>query len=959
MNRYRLKNIDIEGFRIYSERKSISFYNNLTVIYGRNGRGKTTLQDAISWLFNNDLVRYSMYNREWSRVKKTHTRSLIHPEKSTSITGCFQNVSTSKIEQITRNESNFKCPESLAVWFKNNQRDDLLWANSLSQSKLQELAVAKGRERLENLAPLLDLTKVNKQVKDIEEQIKDKKYILKDKKIIIGKLNNKNYSEMLSKVRESGNLLNRTVSTIILIEDSLPRETNEVYEEIKEWRKWLEKTLKNIFDKQSVIQRKITNIRERYFDVEPLINGDKIETVEELESKLKIISIEQKEKEEKIKKLEYKRDLLKRDNIEINNLFSNLKKLRNSKEQYLYKKNQLKGTLLESEERSKELEVIQNEVNLKSQKFKKLMQKYKDLLKEKNLIEDKYKEFLSLQGHINNKVETIKIDKEWLKENSPESNNQLLESLERKLIEIGGSTEILAKQKIDLEDSFSVLTNYITSQYCPFCGVEHKSTEKLESAKSVKKEHWMRQLYNLGEEIEDVTNEIAEFRKFNFKKESKERSINYNRKDIKKSELKIDDIKKDLEEVIYVYKLNNNSTLNISESTFVDLLDKNQIKIEQVDNQKTSYNNELLKNEDLMRDIESEVQENKKIYNENNDHINNIEKRIESLEKNIYLILDKYEYTSLNELNEELVLDIISNQSLIVNQNLIRKNSEFKEMNFEKIERKLYVQYGKQDTTLEEATLEINYLFDHLDILDYNLQELQNKTVLEKELQILNNEIRDLKVERTKVREIQRIETNKEIGKMSRRISSIFEILSDVSPWKTIKPDAVVPDEKERTNLIFRPIPHNIKNGLQEYISKTNSNSTFAFSGGQLSLLGLSIFLSQVADEEKKAGYNNPFLDTLFLDDPIQMLDTLRDDALVSLLCDISRDRQVIISTSDIDFANKLILSSRPMWHNKSNSCGVIYFQQLQESGPVVSQLEPHDWVSSQRIYLPNIKQVK
>ncbi|SFB37650.1 hypothetical protein SAMN04488072_12119 [Lentibacillus halodurans] len=273
-----------------------------------------------------------------------------------------------------------------------------------------------------------------------------------------------------------------------------------------------------------------------------------------------------------------------------------------------------------------------------------------------------------------------------------------------------------------------------------------------------------------------------------------------------------------------------------------------------------------------------------------------------------------------------------------------------------KIKNELYNHYVRQQEILLNALASFNDVEEFLNAIEQSIELLDTKAELSQKIEKINANIEKLKEDKMNQRKIQADETNKEIGKMATRISTIFEILSDESPWKTIMSDAVVPSLRERTNLIFRPIPRKFENDLEHYIENTNSNSTFAFSGGQLSLLGLSIFLSQVANEQSISDKNKSNLDTIILDDPIQMLDSLRDDALVSLICDIAQEKQVIISTSDINFANKLILASRPLWEFDKESCGVLHFDRLEEEGPVVSEYLPEKWITDQRIYLPEIK---
>ena len=47
-----IKNLTIENFRSYYGENSIDFGSGLTLILGANGDGKTTLFEAVEWLFD-------------------------------------------------------------------------------------------------------------------------------------------------------------------------------------------------------------------------------------------------------------------------------------------------------------------------------------------------------------------------------------------------------------------------------------------------------------------------------------------------------------------------------------------------------------------------------------------------------------------------------------------------------------------------------------------------------------------------------------------------------------------------------------------------------------------------------------------------------------------------------------------------------------------------------------------
>jgi chromosome segregation protein len=64
MNNFYLEDVNIEGFKSFSEKTNMSFQPGIGVIIGNNGVGKSNILDAIAWaLGENDLERIRCYER--------------------------------------------------------------------------------------------------------------------------------------------------------------------------------------------------------------------------------------------------------------------------------------------------------------------------------------------------------------------------------------------------------------------------------------------------------------------------------------------------------------------------------------------------------------------------------------------------------------------------------------------------------------------------------------------------------------------------------------------------------------------------------------------------------------------------------------------------------------------------------------------------------------------------------
>ncbi len=65
MNNIYLEDVNIEGFKSFSEETNMSFQPGIGVIIGNNGVGKSNILDAIVWaLGENDLDRIRCYEKE-------------------------------------------------------------------------------------------------------------------------------------------------------------------------------------------------------------------------------------------------------------------------------------------------------------------------------------------------------------------------------------------------------------------------------------------------------------------------------------------------------------------------------------------------------------------------------------------------------------------------------------------------------------------------------------------------------------------------------------------------------------------------------------------------------------------------------------------------------------------------------------------------------------------------------
>ncbi len=237
-----------------------------------------------------------------------------------------------------------------------------------------------------------------------------------------------------------------------------------------------------------------------------------------------------------------------------------------------------------------------------------------------------------------------------------------------------------------------------------------------------------------------------------------------------------------------------------------------------------------------------------------------------------------------------------------------------------------YKSQYKSITATDEFTIEIitqnlsdnkNTIWDLKDV-DVKLRELQaNIRVIQQ-----NIELNKLKTELTEKQEllkvlektIEKLRTLKEelSNFLTEKINSVLnqEIINDI--YKKIDPH---PDFK---TIKLEPQFDGIKPKL--FIKAVNEENKdvidpiLYLSSAQVNILSLSIFLAKALQNK------DVMINTIFMDDPIQYLDSINVLSFIDLLRSITTDklidRQVVISTHDENFFNLLRKKFDPEYYN-------------------------------------------
>lgn len=298
-----------------------------------------------------------------------------------------------------------------------------------------------------------------------------------------------------------------------------------------------------------------------------------------------------------------------------------------------------------------------------------------------------------------------------------------------------------------------------------------------------------------------------------------------------------------------------------------------------------------------------------------------LDKMIDKVKEEIQKLKEKI--TLLQSQTDELVKNTKDKNKDTIQKSLGEKTVELKDLE-EKISQ--YESQYKSITGKDEITIEIvaQNLSDNKDTIQ-NLKDIDIKLrELQANIQVMqqNIELNQIKITHTQQQErLKTVQENTEkLGALkiqlsdflTEKINSVLnqEIINDI--YKKIDPH---PDFK---TIKLEPQFDGIKPKL--FIKAVNDENkdeidpVLYLSSAQVNILSLSIFLAKALQNK------DVMINTIFMDDPIQYLDSINVlsfiDLLRSITTDKQLDRQVVISTHDENFFNLLKKKFNPHYYN-------------------------------------------
>mgnify|MGYP000947389026 FL=1 len=733
-----IKKVQLENYRSHSN-TTVEFTKGVNLILGKNGRGKTSILEAISTV---------MFNTKDRTGKETGKSYIKFGEKSSKV----------DIDFIANDgrEYNLK-----TEFFKTKPKKQTLKDMTGSeydgdiQEKLEELCgIKKGfEETYENIV----IAKQNEFINIFKAKPKDREEIFN--KIFNTQIYKEMYDsflkEAVDKYKEKVKDLDKEITFLkenmedkeqitnfLKEEKDVEKNLQDNFKNINVVSKNLENEIKDYETTEIELNNLIKNIKDEENKIKKYLNILKENIIEAKQAKKSKIIVKENEKsyleyleiENRLKDLRENLDNLLEEqklNIQYQN---NIEKLELSNKNLKVDISNLEENISKNSEKKENLESEISNLKIKEENLDLKLKKYIDLLNELEKLEN-FKD-KKLEDKLKKTTEIDILKKELV------SKNDLfkiinIEELEKKLSdfqELEKELKLLEEQKIIFETEIKTLkksSKELSDKICPFLNekcqnLEDKEAEDYFSSKiSIKTED----LENLKKNIEEKTQILVEKVVFEDKKKQYfeleksikdlELSLKNEEINLKEIELDIKNLDMDIQKLIENQEFQNSQMLREKKKELeVELRNlnlnekrenlKNLLEILEIEKEK------ILKNQNSIENNLKEIDEySKKIKEDTNKNIESIKSEIKTFENKLDDLKNPYnEYLKNNVLAEDLenlLLKVDKNikelYSLRTDKNLLKEKVSDLE---EKIKNIKIAELKKKYDIIKEELNEIN-----------------------------------------------------------------------------------------------------------------------------------------------------------------------------------------------------------------------------------------------------------
>ena len=735
-----IKKVQLENYRSHSN-ITVEFTKGVNLILGKNGRGKTSILEAISTVMFNTKDRsgketgksYIKFGEKSSKVdidfiandgREYNLKTEFFktkPKKQTlkdMIGSEYDGDIQEKLEELCGIKKGFEETYENIVIAKQNEFINIFKDSGTTREKtFNKIFNTQIYKEMYDSFLKEAVDKYKEKVKDLDKEITFLKENMEDKEQI---------TNFLKEEKEVEKNLQDRFKNINVVSKNLENEIKD-YEttEIE-----LNNLIKNIKDEENKIKKYLNILKENIIEAKQA-KKSKIIVKETEKSYLEYLEIENRLKDlrENLDNLLEEQKL----NIQYQN---NIEKLELSNKNLKVDISNLEENISKNSEKKENLESEISNLKIKEEDLDLKLKKYINLLDELEKLEN-FKD-KKLEDKLKKTTEIDILKKELVSKNDlfKATNIEIIEKKLSDFQELEKELKLLEEQKIIFETEIKTLkksSKELSDKICPFLNekcqnLEDKEAEDYFSSKiSIKTED----LENLKKNIEEKTQILVEKVVFEDKKKQYfeleksikdlELSLKNEEVNLKEIELDIKNLDMDIQKLIENQEFQNSQMLREKKKELeVEL--RNLNLDEKRENLKNLLENLEIEKEKILKNqnsIESNLKEidnySKKIKEDTNKNIENIKSEIKTFENKLDDLKNPYnEYLKNNVLAEDL-------------ENLLLKvNKNIKELYSLRVEKNLL---KEKVSNLEEKikNIKIDELKEKYDIIKEELNEINKK----------------------------------------------------------------------------------------------------------------------------------------------------------------------------------------------------------------------------------------
>jgi DNA repair exonuclease SbcCD ATPase subunit len=179
----RIKKITIRGFRGFNEEQNILLDNDVVLIYGLNGSGKSSMTEALEWLFFGEISRQRLSRCKSEYLHEEYLRNLFYSSPENPFVAVEGNINGNPVfikKEITPDGERYFVNGNQADNFKSLKlKFESYFRPMLAQTEIKALVDSEQKDRWEQLSSILgqdDLTRLRDNLISLRNKKRDDPY---------------------------------------------------------------------------------------------------------------------------------------------------------------------------------------------------------------------------------------------------------------------------------------------------------------------------------------------------------------------------------------------------------------------------------------------------------------------------------------------------------------------------------------------------------------------------------------------------------------------------------------------------------------------------------------------------------------------------------------------------------------------------------------------------------------